>query len=221
MLVIVSTIPTGIIGIAAKDLVSAAEQILLVPGICLIITAVLLFIADRIPDGGKTPKQVTYTNAFLIGISQGIATMPGLSRSGTTITACLSTGMTRKFAVKYSFILSIPAILGALVVEIKDVEFAALQSADILNYIVGTLVAAIVGYICIKTMLVVVRKEIHDIFHLLSHNGTGINWRIFLYVNGRLKWQLELEKRQLRRKNNGNNSIKSKKTAGTAGILPE
>ena len=122
MLVIVSTIPTGIIGIAAKDLVSAAEQILLVPGICLIITAVLLFIADRIPDGGKTPKQVTYTNAFLIGISQGIATMPGLSRSGTTITACLSTGMTRKFAVKYSFIMSIPAILGALVVEIKDVE---------------------------------------------------------------------------------------------------
>lgn len=159
MLVIVSTIPTGIIGIAAKDLVSAAEQILLVPGICLIITAVLLFIADRIPDGGKTPKQVTYTNAFLIGISQGIATMPGLSRSGTTITACLSTGMTRKFAVKYSFIMSIPAILGALVVEIKDVEFAALQSADVLNYIVGTLVAAVVGYICIKTMLVVVRKR--------------------------------------------------------------
>ena len=65
MLVIVSTIPTGIIGIAAKDLVSAAEQILLVPGICLIITAVLLFIADRIPDGGKTPKQVTYPNAYL------------------------------------------------------------------------------------------------------------------------------------------------------------
>ena len=62
MLVIVSTIPTGIIGIAAKDLVSAAEQILLVPGICLIITAVLLFIADRIPDGGKTPKPVSYTH---------------------------------------------------------------------------------------------------------------------------------------------------------------
>ena len=166
MLVIVSTIPTGIIGIAAKDLVSAAEQILLVPGICLIITAVLLFIADRIPDGGKTPKQVTYTNAFLIGISQGIATMPGLSRSGTTITACLSTGMTRKFAVKYSFIMSIPAILGALVVEIKDVEFAALQSADVLNYIVGTLVAAVVGYICIKTMLVVVRKKKFTIFSI-------------------------------------------------------
>lgn len=147
--------------------------------------------------------------------------MPGLSRSGTTITACLSTGMTRKFAVKYSFIMSIPAILGALVVEIKDVEFAALQSADILNYIVGTLVAAIVGYICIKTMLVVVRKRNSRYFHLLSHNGTGINWRIFLYVNGRLKWQLELEKNNSEEEINGNNSFKGKKTTGTAGILPE
>ena len=78
MLVIVSTIPTGIIGIAAKDLVSAAEQILLVPGICLIITAVLLFIADRIPDGGKTPKQVTYTNAFFNRYQSGNRNHAGL-----------------------------------------------------------------------------------------------------------------------------------------------
>ena len=164
MLVIVSTIPTGIIGIAAKDLVSAAEQILLVPGICLIITAVLLFIADRIPDGGKTPKQVTYTNAFLIGISQGIATMPGLSRSGTTITACLSTGMTRKFAVKYSFIMSIPAVLGAMVLELKDFTAVSLSRAEIFSYIIGMIVAALIGYICIKTMLVIVRKKKFRIF---------------------------------------------------------
>ena len=201
MLVIVSTIPTGIIGIAAKDLVSAAEQILLVPGICLIITAVLLFIADRIPDGGKTPKQVTYTNAFLIGISQGNRNHAGLIAVRNHNHSMSFYRNDPQICGKIFFIMSIPAILGALVVEIKDVEFAALQSADILNYIVGTLVAAVVGYICIKTMLVVVRKkEIHDIFHLLSHNGTGINWRIFLYVNGRLKWQLELEKRQLRRR---------------------
>ena len=62
--------------------------------------------------------------------------------------------------------MSIPAILGALVVEIKDVEFAVLQSADILNYIVGTLVAAVVGYICIKNMLVVVRKKKFMIFSI-------------------------------------------------------
>lgn len=164
MLVLISTIPTGIIGVASASLVEAAEQMLIIPGIGLVITSILLFVADRVSAGEKTPKQVTYTNAFVIGICQGVATLPGLSRSGTTITACLLSGMNRKFAVKYSFIMSIPAILGALVFEITDVEWSAIQSADVLNYVVGTLVAAVVGYICIKTMLVVVRKKKFMIF---------------------------------------------------------
>ncbi len=164
MLVIVSTIPTAIIGYVAKDLVEMASQLVIVPGICLIITAILLFIADRVPDGGKVPKNITYTNAFIVGICQGIATLPGLSRSGTTITACLLNGYSRKFAVKYSFIMSIPAILGALVLDIKDVDFSLLTSSDAINYVAGTVVAGIVGYICIKTMLVVVRKKKFTIF---------------------------------------------------------
>ena len=89
VLIIVSTIPTGIIGVVGKDVVEMASEILLIPGICLILTAVLLFIADHTRDGEKLPKSVTYTNAFGVGIAQGIATLPGLSRSGTTITACL------------------------------------------------------------------------------------------------------------------------------------
>ncbi len=166
MLVIVSTIPTGVIGIVAKDLVEMAGQILIVPGICLILTAVLLFIADRVPDGGKVPKNVTYTNAFIIGICQGIATLPGISRSGMTITACLLAGFNRRFAVKYSFIMSIPAILGALVLEIKDVDFSVIEGNDVLNYVAGTVVAAVVGYICIKTMLVIVRNKKFMIFSI-------------------------------------------------------
>ena len=66
MLVIVSTIPTGILGFVASDLVTAASEILFVPGICLIITAGLLFICDRVPEGHKRPKQVGYANAFII-----------------------------------------------------------------------------------------------------------------------------------------------------------
>ena len=166
VLILVSTIPTGVIGIAAKDLVEMSTQLLIVPGICLIITAVLLFIADHVPDGGKVPRNVTYTNAFIVGICQGLATLPGLSRSGTTITACLLNGYSRKFAVKYSFLMSIPAILGALVLEIKDVDLAALSGGDVLNYAVGTIVAGIVGYICIKTMLVVVKKKKFTIFSI-------------------------------------------------------
>lgn len=159
MLVIVSTIPTGIIGYMAADVVEAASGILLVPGICLIVTGILLLISDFLRDQGKTPKNITYSNAFIIGICQGIATLPGLSRSGTTISACLISGFNRKFAVKYSFIMSIPAVLGAVVLEVKDAAGIQLASGEIVNYIVGTAVAAVVGYISIKTMLVVVKNK--------------------------------------------------------------
>ena len=85
--------------------------------------------------------------------------MPGISRSGTTITACLMTGMDRAFAVKFSFIVSIPAILGAAILDIPDMFTESISVAQWANYIVGTAVSAVVGYICIKTMLKVVRKK--------------------------------------------------------------
>ena len=159
MLVIVSTIPTGVIGVLASDLIEQASKLLIVPGICLIMTAILLLLADHCKGGEKMPKQVTYSNAFIIGIAQGVATLPGLSRSGTTITACLLSGFNRKFAVKYSFIMSIPAVLGSLVFELSDLTAVSFTSTEIMYYMVGMVVAAVVGYICIKTMLYVVRQK--------------------------------------------------------------
>lgn len=159
MLVIVSTIPTGVIGIVGSDLVEMAESILIIPGICLIVTGILLLVAEHLPDGGKTPKSVTYSNAFGIGIAQGIATLPGLSRSGTTIAACMMSGFNRNFAVKYSFIMSIPAVLGAVVKELLDASSMSIAPTEIVYYIVGMVIAGLVGYICIKAMLVVVRKK--------------------------------------------------------------
>ena len=141
-----------------------ASEILIVPGICLIVTAILLFIADHVRGGDKLPKDITYSNAFFIGIAQGVATLPGLSRSGTTITACLLSGFNRKFAVKYSFIMSIPAVLGAMVLELKGFTAVSLSGAEIFSYIIGMIIAALIGYICIKTMLVIVRKKKFRIF---------------------------------------------------------
>lgn len=181
LLILVSTIPTGVIGIVDSDLVAVAETVLIIPGICLIITGLLLLVADHLPNGTKTPKHVTYTNAFLIGICQGLATLPGLSRSGTTITACLASGFDRKFAVKYSFIMSIPAVLGAALLECKNfVEMsnagtAAVTGADIGIYIAGMLVAAVVGYISIKTMLVIVRRKKFTWFALYCFLIGGIS----------------------------------------------
>ena len=159
VLVLVSTIPTGIIGYAGRTLVAFASETLIVPGVCLLLTGLLLLIADFCKDGKKVPRDISYSHGFLVGIAQGLATLPGLSRSGITITACLLSGFDRRFAVKYSFIMSIPAILGAAVLEVKDLAGEAVSAGLVGNCIVGAVVAAVVGYICIKTMLVVVRKK--------------------------------------------------------------
>lgn len=159
MLVIVSTIPTGIMGILLSDWINAASATLIVPGILLLVNGVQLLISDRLPDGALTEADTSYTRAGIVGIAQGVATFPGVSRSGTTITACLACGFKREFAVKYSFIMSIPAILGALVLELLDLAPEMLSASDVVNYLVGTVVSGIVGYVCIKTMLVIVRGK--------------------------------------------------------------
>lgn len=159
MLIIIATIPTGIMGILLKDTIEAVSMALLVPGICLLITSVLLLIADKAKDGNENESNVSYKKAGIIGICQGFATMPGISRSGTTITACLMAGMERAFAVKFSFIVSIPAILGAAVLDLPDMFTESISAAQWANYVVGMAISAVVGYICIKTMLQVVRKK--------------------------------------------------------------
>ncbi len=157
MLVIVSTIPTGIIGVLIKGLVKECSETLIMPGIFLIITSAILFIAEMAEEGDKTPKDATYANAAIIGVSQGIATLPGISRSGTTITMGLLCGFEKRFAVKYSFIMSIPAVMGAAVLEVKDAVEAGSTFEP--SYIVGMIVAAITGYFAIRVMLNVVKNK--------------------------------------------------------------
>ena len=122
------------------------------------------FVAAVFGGIGSIPGAVI--GAFIIGICQGVATLPGLSRSGTTITACVLNGLDRRFAVKYSFIMSIPAILGAMVLQLKDIGSEALMRTDLIHYAIGMAVAAVVGYICIKTMLVIVKKRKFKFFSI-------------------------------------------------------
>ncbi len=159
MLIMVATIPTGMIGVVFDNAIEVANQSLLVPGLCLILSGLLLMIADRMKPGFKKENEATYQEAGIIGIAQGLAILPGLSRSGSTITTCLIAGYEREFAVKYSFIMSIPAILGAVIFKVKDFDMASTTQNQLMNYLVGTIVAAVVGYICIKTMLVIVKGK--------------------------------------------------------------
>ena len=159
LLLIISTIPTALIGYAGKKLVADASRSLLVPGICLIVTGVMLFLSDRIKTQGKIPRDITYREGLIVGIAQGFAVLPGISRSGATIFACLKCGFDRKFAVKYSFILSVPAILGAAVLELKDVSLSQVTPVTALTYLAGMVTAGLTGYLCILGMLELVKRR--------------------------------------------------------------
>ena len=96
---------------------------------------------------------------LLVGIAQAIATCPGISRSGTTITAGCFVGFDRKFAVRFSFLLSIPAVLGANILTLKDaIQENSIIVSDIPVYLVGVAVAAVVGYICIRLLKMIADK---------------------------------------------------------------
>ena len=153
LLLIVSTIPTGIIGVFMKDIVEYASGNLLLTGICLICTGLILALSDFLADGDKKLKETGYWDAFAIGVTQGIATLPGLSRSGTTIVAGILCKMDRKFAARYSFIMSIPAVLGALILELFDIGTESVTAGDVGCYILGMFIAAIVGYIALRIVM--------------------------------------------------------------------
>ena len=164
ILIIISTIPTAVMGLLLEDYIKFASTILIVPAVCLIITGIMLFMSDRIQNTSKTPKSTTYLDAIFVGLAQGFAILPGISRSGTTITACLSCGYNRKYAVKYAFFMSIPAVLGAAILELKDLSLTSVDSTMLMNYGAGMIAAAIVGFICIKGMIYFVRKQKFTIF---------------------------------------------------------
>ena len=109
LLLLVSTLPTAVEGILLEDLVLQAESNLLAPAIGLFITGIFLLVIDFFPAGKKIPKDVGYGTEFFIGIFQGIAVFPGISRLGITLAVCLMCGFNRKFAIKYAFLTAIRA----------------------------------------------------------------------------------------------------------------
>ena len=115
----------------------------------LIVTGFLLFISGKLSEGRKNEKTSSMLDAFIVGLVQAVATIPGLSRSGTTITVGLARGMKREFAVKFSFLMSIPAILGSTLVTFMDAVREGINWAEVPAYLVGMVIAGVVGYLCL------------------------------------------------------------------------
>lgn len=166
LMIIISTIPTGIIGLFGGDFIELATNTLWFVGICLIITSVLLMLADRKSDNTMKINKAKYSDAYFIGVAQGIATLPGISRSGATIATGMMLGFNKQLAIKYSFLMSIPAILGAVVVELGGNNNVVLGSANLPGYILGTITAAVSGYFAIKFMLKLIKNKSYKGFSI-------------------------------------------------------
>ena len=154
----VSFIPTAMLGYICRRLVTRAAISPLLPGACILVTGVFLLVTDLSNIGGiKTPRDVTYDNAMWVGICQGISVFPGISRCGMTICAGLLCGFSRKFAVKYSYLISIPAILGSLFLEVPQFTTPKMTVSLGFTYILGMIVAGVVGYFMIRFLLQIVQ----------------------------------------------------------------
>ncbi len=140
-----------------------SDNDIIIEGICFLITGLMLFIADRCVNGKKKDKDITVRDALTIGIFQGIAPLPGVSRSGSTISAGLISGLTKDTAIQFSFILGIPAILGGSLLEIKDIK-ASDFDINISYLIIGFIISAVVGLLCIKLLRWLMKTNKFKIF---------------------------------------------------------
>lgn len=156
-LIIVACIPAGLMGIFLNDFFSSLFSSIIAVACALIVTGIFLMLSDRL-NGHKTVNEMGVGSALVIGIFQGVAITPGLSRSGSTIFGALLMGLKRSEAAKFSFIVSIPVILGAALLQVLDLVDAG-ESILTLPYVIGALVAAGSGYLAIRIFLRLLEKR--------------------------------------------------------------
>ena len=149
LLLIVGTLPLFLV-LPIQDYVEQVGNYPAAVSCILILTGFVLFLSDRMARGRKNARNTTLKDALLIGVAQGFATLPGLSRSGSTIAAGMALGLDRKFAVRFSFLMSLPAVLGATLLKVVDVaKEGGVDAALLPKYLLGMVIAGVVGYFSI------------------------------------------------------------------------
>jgi len=162
--IIAGTIPVVIIGILFKDIIEGSlTKNLYVISISLIVLAVILAIAEKTANHRKEMKDINFRDAFIVGIAQAFALIPGSSRSGTTITGGLFAGLTRETAARFSFLLSIPAIFASGVLQLYE-ALEYIDGSMALTIGIATLFSGLSGYLAIDFLLKYLKKNSTFIF---------------------------------------------------------
>lgn len=158
VLLVIATLPL-VIGALLDDAVEAMFSSTLFVGCALLVTACVLFLADRHGGGAKTARDARPLDAAVVGLAQLCALFPGISRSGSTMCAGLLTGFDRDFAVRFAFLLSIPAVAGSFVFKLPDLLEAGLQAASPLPYIAGFAASVLSGYLAIRLVRLLMQRN--------------------------------------------------------------
>lgn len=181
-MIIAGTIPIIVIGLLFKDTIEGAltKNLYVISG-SLIVLAVILAIAEKTAKFKKDINDVTFLDSILIGLAQAVALIPGSSRSGTTITGGLFLGLKRDVAARFSFLLSVPAILASGLLQLKE-SLAFINYDLAINLIVATIVSGISGYLAIDFLLKFLKKNSTFVF-IFYRIALGVLILILLYSN--------------------------------------
>ena len=149
-------IPAALVGLFLQDAIEALfSKNLILVGAMLILTALILYLADR---SKKTEKNVSLSNAFVLGIVQAVAILPGISRSGSTIATAVLLGVDREKAARFSFIMVLPLIMGSIAKTILDLEGVP-QQTDSVALFLGFIAAFLSGIFACQWMIAIVKKS--------------------------------------------------------------
>lgn len=172
-LIILGSIPVAVIGLGFKDIIEGAfTKNLYVVATSLIVLGLILAFAERVGKFKREMKDITWKDSVIVGFAQSLALIPGSSRSGTTITAGIFLGLKRETAARFSFLLSVPAILGSGLLEFYS-SLDYIQVDGLLTLAIATIVSAISGYLTIAFLLSFLKKHSTIVF---------VYYRIFIGV---------------------------------------
>jgi undecaprenyl-diphosphatase len=174
LLILVGSLPTAVIGLLMKDLVAGATVQSV--GLALLATGVLLRLTGRRGEGGRS--RLTHRDALIIGLVQGLAVTPGLSRSGWTIGAGLWLGLDRETAARYSFLLSVPAVLGAAILELRGDPVSHFAPGD---FLAGFAAAALCGGLALTALTRLLKSGSFGLFAwwCWAVGGAALAWSLW------------------------------------------
>ncbi|WP_167497610.1 undecaprenyl-diphosphate phosphatase [Brevibacillus antibioticus] len=155
-LLVVGTIPTAVIGLAFEDYFEEISQTGITIGWEFLATGAILWAVESMRRGNRRFEEINYMDALIIGTLQGAAILPAISRSGLTIAGALLRGIDRADAARFSFLISLPAILGACVLQTAKLVETPLETALLIPMLVGTMFAGLAGFVAIRWMLTII-----------------------------------------------------------------